>query len=82
MNENIALAIKLMFVGMVTIFVILATVILLGRLIIWITNRIDPAESSNEIVIEAIEPNHKAAIERAIQMISNGQKIVTSIQRK
>lgn len=79
MSESIALALKLMVVGMSTVFFILLLVILIGNLIIGFSNRFEAA--SKTVQKNSIDKNHQLAIKTAISQLSNGAKVVKSIER-
>lgn len=78
-------ALKLMLTGMSTVFIILIMVVILGNLIIQITNKFAPkplALTENQ-GLKKSEPDLKkiAAIVSAVQVATNGQGKVTSIEK-
>lgn len=81
MNE----ALKLMLTGMSTVFFILIMVVVLGNIIIRITNRFavpvvdlagSPANSQKEI-----NPSKLAAIVSAVEITTKGKGRVTSVEK-
>ncbi|QIA09038.1 OadG family protein [Draconibacterium halophilum] len=81
MNE----ALKLMLTGMSTVFFILIMVVVLGNLIIRITNRfavavVENPTSSGSSQSE-INPSKLAAIVSAVQITTKGKGSVTSVEK-
>jgi len=84
MTNEISEAVRLLFVGMLTVFIILSLVVLMGHFLIWLTNKIDaqpivPLAASN--ADDEINATHRAAIQSAIKSISNGKQIIEKIER-
>lgn len=80
-----AVALKLMVTGMCTVFFILIMVVILGNLIIRITNRLAvspnaqaPGENANK---NEISPSKLAAIVSAVNIASKGKGTITSIEK-
>lgn len=78
-------ALKLMLTGMSTVFFILIMVVVLGNLIIRLTNKfaltpVAVTENSNTTKQE-IEPAKLAAIVSAVQITTLGKGKVTSIEK-
>jgi oxaloacetate decarboxylase gamma subunit len=84
MNE-LNLALELLGVGMTTVFVILALVVVIGNLIIRFVNRFIPEEVQEVVkkVEKAVGPDRKkmAAIVSAVNIVTNGKGKVTNIEK-
>ena len=81
MNE----ALKLMLTGMSTVFFILIMVVVLGNIIIRITNRfavavVDPSGGAANSQKE-INPSKLAAIVSAVEITTKGKGRVTSVEK-
>ena len=79
-------ALKLLLTGMGTVFFILIMVVLLGNLIIIITNKfainqlaVSPVQSKADS--SAIDPKKLAAIVSAVDIITKGKGKVSSIEK-
>ena len=85
MENPITEAVKLMFTGMGTVFLILIFVVLLGKLIIIITNKYSevPAEAAGmpESKVSVIEPKKLAAIISTVENVTLGKGSITSIKK-
>ncbi len=78
-------ALKLLLTGMSTVFIILIMVVVLGNLIIQLTNKFAPApvtltenKTGNNPVIDS---KKMAAIVSAVQITTNGRGSVSSIKK-
>ncbi len=85
MENSMAEALKLLLTGMSTVFVILIFVVLLGNLIIIVTNKFGGAagtltEGSNR-EDQQIDSTKLAAIVAAVDVATNGKGNITSIQK-
>jgi len=84
MGENFELAIELLGVGMVTVFIILLLVVLVGNLIIAFVNRFFPesivAKSKPDSI--GISASKTAAIVAAVNIVTSGQGRVVNIEKK
>jgi oxaloacetate decarboxylase (Na+ extruding) subunit gamma len=86
MNEQFQEAFSLFGVGMVTVFIILLVVVLVGNSIIRVTNRFLP----EKIVISAkemgdgsgISKSKTAAIVAAIKVVTSGSGRIVKIEKK
>lgn len=79
-------ALKLMITGMGTVFFILVMVVVLGRLIIKVTNKFEVAPlaqtgSKKVVHSSAIAPSKLAAIVSAVDITTNGKGKVTSVEK-
>lgn len=78
-------ALKLLFTGMGTVFFILILVVLLGNLIIRITNRFAPdpltSTANSEENKSAIDSPKLAAIISAVEISTHGKGKVISVQK-
>jgi oxaloacetate decarboxylase gamma subunit len=83
---DMGFALQLMGIGMVTVFVILCLVVLLGNLIIRFVNKYLPEEVSKkvqQVTNQAGEFNRKkiAAIVSAVKIVTEGKGHVTKIEK-
>lgn len=85
MSNNIQEALQLLFVGMITVFVILLIVINLGKLLIAIVNKYAPAEETKKKVVAqqntVVDAKTKHVIEAAVAQISAGKGKIVSIEK-
>lgn len=83
--NNLGLALELLGVGMVTVFVILFLVILIGNMIIRFVNQYLPEEAGGKGVVNghATEPDSRkiAAIVSAVRIITKGRGHVTNVEK-
>ncbi|MBN2261990.1 MAG: OadG family protein [Prolixibacteraceae bacterium] len=83
--SNMEVALQLLGVGMVTVFLILFLVVLIGNTIIRFINRFMPeAEKPAPAAItpsSAIDPRKMSAIVAAIQQVTNGKGKVVNIEK-
>ena len=84
--SEIGLALQLMGIGMITVFIILSLVVVLGNLIIRFVNKYLPEEVSRKVQQVAVQVdnlNRKkvAAIVSAVQNITEGKGHVTKIEK-
>lgn len=82
--ENINEALGLLVVGMVMVLIILCLVVVVGNLVIMLTNRFIPEvrKSEEEGNGRQAHPKKMAAIVAAIDIITHGRGRVDSIQKK
>ena len=82
--ENIPEALKLLAVGMTTVFCILLIVIFFGKALIAIVNKVAPEEG---VVKKATANNNtidnttKAVIDEAVKQLTGGKGHVTNIKK-
>ncbi|MCY1719196.1 OadG family protein [Prolixibacteraceae bacterium Z1-6] len=78
-------ALKLMLTGMSTVFFILIMVVVLGNLIIRLTNKFAPVPVASTVgagkSTQEISPSKLAAIISAVEITTKGQGKVTSIEK-
>lgn len=78
-------ALKLMLTGMSTVFIILILVVLLGNIIIQLTNKYAPSPlaltENKRGKNPEIDPKKMAAIVSAVQVTTQGRGVVSSIER-
>lgn len=83
--ENLGLGVQLMVIGMVTVFIILALVIILGKGLISISNRFPEKAVAPQARPQAAAPQvsakTKAVIEAAVSQITGGKGHVTNITK-
>ena len=87
--ENLNTALGLLIVGMVTVFIILWLVVLIGNLVIRLTNRFIPAtvpvegkSGSRSSARKKTDSKKLAAIVAAVDAVTGGQGNVESIEKK
>lgn len=86
MNSNFDIALQLLGIGMLTVFIILFMVVLLGNLIIRFVNRFVP-ESAQQISITksyagVVDAKKMAAIVAAVNMVSKGKGRVVKVEKQ
>lgn len=87
MTPQLAEAIKLMIVGMSTVFVILIIVIQLGKLLICVVNKVAPEEAqtapktAKPQSAQPIDATTLAVINQAVAQITNGKGRVSAVKR-
>ena len=84
--NDMGVALELLGVGMVTVFVILALVVIIGNLIIRFVNRFMPevhkvSASVNEVILPEISQKKMAVIVSAVNKLTNGTGRVNKIER-
>ncbi len=83
--ENLSTAFMLMAVGMVTVFIILLVVIILGKLLTALVNKYAPAEevapAKQSKAPVAIPGNILAAITAAVNVVTQGKGKVTKVEK-
>jgi oxaloacetate decarboxylase gamma subunit len=88
MNEGLGTALMLLAVGMITVFTILALIVIFGNILISLVNKFVPEEKISKVVkvVErvtqgAIDPRKMAAIVSAVDVVTDGNAKVTSITK-
>jgi len=84
MSEDMNTALMLLAVGMITVFVVLSCVVLLGNLLIKFVNRFVPlavASSAKQATSHSIAPAKIAAISTAVKIFTKGKGTVSSVQK-
>lgn len=84
--SEMGVAFELLGVGMISVFVILALVVILGDLIIRIVNRYMPeiqkvSAKTPDTVIAGINPKKMAVIASAVNKVTNGAGRATKIEK-
>lgn len=82
---NINEALSLLLVGMITVFIILGLVVVLGNLVIRLTNRFTPVSLQSQDPVSSHRRVHTkklAAIVAAVDAITEGKGQITSIDKK
>lgn len=85
-EENLISALKLLVVGLATVFVALELIILLGNLLIRLVNKYapeeeKPAKQSSSATPVAIDPTVIQAVNKAVEQITAGKGTVQKIER-
>jgi len=68
-------ALTLLAIGMITVFVILTLVVLVGNLLIKVVNRLTPEDRAE------ISPRKLAAITAAVEVVTEGKGKVSRIEK-
>lgn len=82
--ENIPEALKLLVVGMLTVFAILLIVIYLGKGLIAFVNKFIPEEAkvaSQKVANVSVDPQAKAIINEAVKQLTAGKGHVTKVEK-
>ncbi|WP_321287385.1 OadG family transporter subunit [uncultured Sunxiuqinia sp.] len=84
--SDLGFALQLMGIGMITVFLILSLVVLIGNLIIRFVNKYLPEEVSKkvqQVTIQATDFNRKkvVAIVSAVKIVTEGKGQVTKIEK-
>lgn len=81
--DNLGIGLLLMVVGMVTVFIILLIVINFSKLLIYLVNKIAPAEEHVKVSPQrAIADNDSvAAIKAAVKVLTAGKGKVVKIEK-
>lgn len=84
--SDFGLALELMGVGMITVFIILALVVVIGNLIIRFVNKYIPEEVAKVIPVavnqkNGLNPKTMAAIVSAVNSITSGKGKVSKIEK-
>ena len=84
--EDLGLALELILVGMITVFLILSLVVLIGNLIIGFVNKYLP-EKAKQLVLDTgnstdeISRKKLAALVTAVKIVTKGKGRVTKIEK-
>ena len=88
MNVDLQTALLLLFVGMITVFVILALVVFTGKLLIWIVNkyfseedRLDYDYRAPYLEDNVIDKKKLVAIAVAVEVVTQGRGQITQVER-
>lgn len=86
MNSNFDIALQLLGIGMLTVFIILFMVVLLGNLIIRFVNRFVPETaqhlSGSESSSGLVDAKKMAAIVAAVKIVTNGKGNVLKVEKQ
>ena len=83
MSEYIQEAWTLLGVGMVTVFIILVVVVLIGNAIIWVVNRYFPESGNGKATaVRSFGNSRMAAIAAAVHIVTQGKGRITNIEKK
>lgn len=85
--NDMGIALELLGVGMVTVFLILSLVVILGNLIIRFVNRFIPevqkaAVGMSVSALTEIDPKKQAAIASAVNLVTKGSGRVIKIEKR
>lgn len=89
MNSEMQLALTLLFVGMITVFLILALVVITGRVLIGVVNKYFSEEEKLTydyrvpfIDDEVISKKKLAAITAAVEIVTQGKGKIVKIEQR
>lgn len=75
-------SLSLMLIGLVTVFIVLGIIILLGNLLIKAINKFFPEQVKPVAAkVQAVDQNIQEAINKAIMVISGGKKSAQKIEK-
>ena len=77
--SNLGLGLELMLVGMASVFIILIIVILLGKLMIDLTNRIPAEQQGVKSATSDVDNGTRSVIEAAVKELTGGKGTVKEI---
>lgn len=83
--ENLNEALSLLMVGMIMVFTILSLVVVIGNIVIQLTNRYLPEMQKPDqggVATKRTHPKKLAAIAAVVDMITQGKGRVDSVQKK
>lgn len=81
MEAELSTALSLLLTGMITVFVVLLLVVATGKGLIRFVNTFFP-ETSSERIPDALSKSKIAAINAAVELVTEGRGRVTKIERK
>ena len=90
MNEIMTEGLKLMVVGMGTVFIVLILVVIIAKILVNFINKYFPAEVKKVVkraqtqvsaVKDAIDKKKLAAISASVEIITNGQGTVAKVEK-
>ena len=85
MDEGFSTALMLLAVGMITVFTILALIVIFGNILISLVNKFIPEAKISRVVNRvaqgAIDPRKMAAIVSAVDVVTEGKAKKTSISK-
>ena len=76
---DVSAALTLLMIGMITVFVVLLLVVLVGNLLIYFVNRFLSSEDSNSG--SAISSKEVAVLTAAVEAVTQGQGTITKIEK-
>lgn len=85
MNEAYNTALMLLLVGMITVFIILASVVFAGKLIILVVNKYFPEKLKHEINAKmqgSISGSKLSALIAAVDIITQGKGKINDVKRE
>ena len=82
MNNELSQAFSLLGIGMITVFVVLALVVIIGNVLIRLVNRMTPPTPISSVSESSISGSKIAAITAAVDIVTEGNGRVTQIERE
>ena len=80
MTDNIESALSLLLIGMITVFLVLLLVVVIGNVLISITNKFAVAPAKN-ITKKTIDNKKLAAITAAVEIVTEGKVRIEKIEK-
>lgn len=81
MENELSQAFSLLGIGMITVFVVLSLVAVVGNVLIRVVNRLAPL-SEETTAGSTVSKSKVAAITAAVELISGGKAHITKIERE
>ena len=85
MEQNLSDAVSILVVGMITVLLILWLVVVIGNLLIRVTNKYWPAPQNAEVTgtgVRSISSGTLAVIVAAVEAVTGGKGKVTKIEKE
>ncbi len=79
MTDSIESALSLLLIGMITVFLVLLLVVIIGNLLISLTNKFSVSE--NKITSKVIHKRKIAAITAAVEIATEGKVRIDKIEK-
>lgn len=79
MTDNIESAFSLLLIGMITVFLVLLLVVVIGNLLIRLTNQFSVSE--NKTITNQIDKRKIAAITAAVEIVTEGKVRIDKIEK-
>ena len=76
------MAITLLFVGMITVFIILFLVVVSGNLLIILVNKYIPEKPKMAVPKSALHGNKLSAVVAAVEIVTKGRGHITKISKE
>lgn len=80
-DGNLNMALQLLFVGMISVFVILSLVVVFGRLLIYSVNKFTPAIELAGLESDVISKKDLAILSSTVDNITAGKGVISSVKK-